>query len=76
MSLPQGIWLAAQVNVERRVSVTGLPGAPKLKAVPAFSMTYPEKCPISPLNPVFLPFVAFSVLKRHGFNSINLTNST
>src|SRR6202522_833225 len=43
---------------------------------PAFSITYPKKCLISPLNPVFLPFIAFFVPKCHRFNSINLTNST
>jgi hypothetical protein len=40
---------------------------------PSFQQLTPKKSPISPLNPVFLPFIAFFVPKCHGFNSINVT---
>jgi hypothetical protein len=43
---------------------------------PVFSITYPIKCQNSPLNPDFLPFIAFFVLKGHGFNRITVTHST
>lgn len=40
------------------------------------STTYPVKCPKSPLNPDFHPFIAFYVDKSQRFNSITLTHST
>jgi len=42
----------------------------------AFSTTYLHKIPISPLNPDFLPFVAFFVRNFHRFNRIRVTHST
>src|ERR1700693_1902031 len=49
---------------------------PDQSIFPVFSVTYPIKSPNSPLNPDFLPFIAFFVLKGHGFNRITVTHST
>jgi hypothetical protein len=41
-----------------------------------FQQLTPIKCPNSPLNPDFLPFIAFFVRNVHGFNRIIVTHST
>ena len=70
MSSPRATWRVAQV---RAASIPYSRGCPT--SLP-FQQLTTIKSPNSPLNPDFLPFIAFCVPKCHGFNSINVTNST